>query len=253
MFPLVTALLYFYSFCFDAGLLTYFGVPASQVRIGLELLGNAAASLWPSLLFGFFSLPLNFYYWPATQVGFYSIYLGFLIVLITAQVALQVAVITELPLLAALPIFVGIFWAYIGSVYLRRRGVILNRSGRPPQVYDAWSEFHDGTIAEYFVKKRGFDPLLLILIFFILAPGTFLFCGWTEGKQLGKPDSFLNDGQLLGIVRIYADRIISVPLSSDGEVIAGSYVVIPALDVAGVVSFTTRFERNNSSSSQNNH
>jgi hypothetical protein len=226
----------------------YFDVPASQVRIGLEILGNTAASLWPSLLIGFLILPLCFYYWPPTQAGFYSIYLGFLLILATAKVTFS----AELPFLNILPILIGVFFAYIGSVY-RHRGRVLNRAGRLPQLYDARSEILRGTIAEYFVKNRGFDPLIFILLFFFLTPGIFVFCGWIEGRQLKEPDSFLSNGQLLGIVQVYGDRIISVPLNSNGEVVAGTYFVVPALDVARVESFTTRFEPDNRSLLQNTH
>jgi hypothetical protein len=245
--PLATALLYLYSFCFDIGFLLHFGIPASQAQIGLELLGNAAAFLWPTFIVGFFYLPLNLYYWPPTQAGFYAIYFGFLTILL----ATQAVFIFDLRFLFVLPFFLISSWAYVGNIYRMRGRQALNRGELPPQVYDARSELLEGTIAEYFVKKRGFDPLVLVLLFLILSPGTFTFCGWAEGNQLKEPDTFLKDGQLLGIVRIYSDRVISVPLTSSGEVITGSYVLVPTLDIGEVKAFTARFGCSESAQSQN--
>jgi hypothetical protein len=87
--PGLTALLYAYSYAFEAGYANAFGYPVTFVGVSLDLILNIGTVLflYAALFLGF--LQLNLYYWPTGQAHAARL-MGFAILFFASIIAINI-------------------------------------------------------------------------------------------------------------------------------------------------------------------
>lgn len=178
--PAVTALLYAYSFAFEAGYAAALGYPAGFVPIGLDLILNIGTALfvYVALFVGF--LQLNLQYWPAGQAHTSQL-IGLAVAFFASMIALNIWFPGKFPI----ALFLTPLTALVGIRAMRRweKTPIDQRTDKVPNVYDARGVVPRESVAYALMKSLGFDPVLVAAVLLLVIPLLFAGFGYGEARS----------------------------------------------------------------------
>lgn len=209
--PLATLLLYTYSYSYELGVAYAYGYSPALIQISVDLVVNAGSGLFLYTLFLVSFLQLNLQMWPNTNkhvVYFVSLFAVAFLVFASFRI--------WLPQYLSAAFFVSPIFAYVGQLLMNKykRGG-KDSTQKPPMIYDARSNVDEASLAHRIVVSLGFDPLLIFVAAFLVAPTLMLAAGYGEGKSNEDYLVFEEANKQYALLRAYGGVSVSAEWDAD--------------------------------------
>jgi hypothetical protein len=239
--PLATLLLYAYSYSYEVGIAYAYGYPPELIQVSADLVVNAGSGLFLYALFLVGFLQLNLQMWPSTNRHVVS-FVGLFAVAFLVFVGFRI----WLPQHLSAAMLVSPVFAYVGQILLNRykrgRGG-KDRARKPPMIYDARSNIDEDSLAHRIVARMGFDPLLVFVAAFLVAPTLMFAAGYGEGRSNEDYLVFEDASEQYAVLRVHGGVAISAEWDADACLTKNVFIVRDLTELSELMNASCGRER----------
>lgn len=234
--PAATALLYLYSYVFEAGYAFRFGYPSGFTVVSLGIILNFGTALFFYAVFFVTFMQLHLQAWPHTKKHIFQLTTVF-VLFFAFLIVLKLVLRDSSPvMLAGISSVIGSLSAYIG-IFATRKYYEENQNsdaGAVPMIYDSGSEIPEGSIAHRMIDKLGYDPALFIVLLLIIMPVLFYGAGFAEARSTTVFYVFEESGSKYISLRISGSRVVAAKLDSSETKYHPDYIARPLQEIGSM-------------------